>query len=219
MNDIKETIRAEWEIYLSGTLLLLCFAVSVMLFFAGEPTDTSGTGGNSGQSVQPLLSDNAFDFLHPNAPLDNATRNPFRSPLQPPPQPPVEPRRPKPTPPKPPVAIVTPPAVAATAEPTVVAELPPKPPTPQPVYCQRQLTFTYHQQDNSGKSVALLKWATSTTEAEMRTLTIGDCVDGITIIAIATDQVKVQDAYGKNVYLQFGKPRVVIGKKNSEKPK
>lgn len=213
MNDLKDIIRHEWEICLSATLLLLCGCLAVVVFFAGKPADSSGLGGSNGQPAQPLLADSALDFLRPASTPAQTDRNPFRSPLQPP----APPEPPAPRPAQPPAVkpqpVSKPAPVKPAPTPPAAETAPATPPPPAPVYFQRQLTFAYHQQDSTGKSIALIKWATTPTDAEMQTLAIGDTLDGITILAITNDEVKAQDAYGKNVYLLFGKPRVVVGKK------
>ncbi len=220
MNNLEKYFREEWEaLILAGVVLLLLIAMAV--HFSTPPArKRRGLGGGDSLPYSRKSLEQELAALEKSnaAPING---NPFAFTL--------EGEKPSPPPPPPPsVEPVTaeppPPAETDAAEAPVVETLPPPPPEtvaparPRMQNLPQRITYLFFGQDDKGQTTAMLKVQLQGRDSEILTLSPGDQQAGITILSIREQAIRLRDAQGREVTIQYGENRVVTARVEEKTP-
>lgn len=222
MKQWKTFCRQEWEIVTllaSGGVMILL----VLIFALSHEDVIVALGGGGGQlGYADIIDARAYAFMERGGPQWSGVPTPFSPPAAPAPapQPEVEPERPRqrprlqpkpvepPPPPPTPTKLGALPAVGDRPEP---GQETPVPAAPAVESCD--MTFTYHVTTSSGKATAVVSLKRPGAPPLTRSLGVGDEIEGIRILTISGDSLRIRDARGMQRDFRFSETWPVWARK------
>jgi len=212
-----DELKNNWEKAVLALAVLVALAAMVVYASSGDDDEGEVGGGKAALVRESALSPNAFAFLTPKSgQLQEGEASPFRLPIagpEPPkPPPPVEtpaPVQPAPQPaPVKPVHATRPKKTPSVLEEDLQEPAPaPKQDEPQKPVMKRvvgTVQFTFQQQNQSGKTVALLTAHYSGGATETFTVGVGESFWGVTVKAISNEKISLVDARNRRWIVSLG---------------
>ena len=207
MNNLKNFLHKEWEIISLVVLLLLLGLYFVFFVLAAEKNfDFSHAGASTAQ--KPVFSAESSDILLAAKEFPELQRDPFYFKIKHKlPEKEIQKKAPEP---------VTTKEEVKPKEKISKVEIKEEEITPiieekKVVYgvFRRKLNYRYSQTDNSGKITAVFTLTNDSNQAELHIASIGDKIQGIFILSINSQTLRVQDATGKHININFNETKNV----------
>ncbi|NLZ64690.1 MAG: hypothetical protein GX902_12880 [Lentisphaerae bacterium] len=211
MNDIGKYFREEWEVLILAAAALLLLLGLGAHFLIPQAKQRRGLGGGDTIPYKRLFQDQDF-VLQQDSGVLPLSRNPFAfniqggKPITPPPAPTPDP---------------APAAASEQPTPPVQQEQPADPPPPEPEatavevarprrqFLPQRISYMFFGQDDKGQTTAMLKVQLQGKASEIMTLSPGDLQAGVRILSVREEAVRVRDARGREVTIQFSESRIV----------
>jgi outer membrane biosynthesis protein TonB len=228
MNDLKTYCKEEWEI-VTCVVCALATLLALALYALSDHEDKIPPGGSGAQlDYENIVAPGAYAFLRQDAQAWVISRSPFEVKKVQPPAPKVVPEPPRPPrrqPENKPAAPPQPPPPVAPSRPRVsLGALPsvgerPEPGREQGAAAAQQMescemTFTYQFTTSSGKATAVVSVKRPGQPAISRSLAVGEEIEGIRILSISAESLRVRDARGLQKEFRFSETWPVWAKKN-----
>ncbi len=220
MNDLGQYFREEWEaLVLAGVVLLLVLGLGVQ-YLNPPARKRRGLDGAEATPYKRMFRNEDFAFLR-HSEVNQLARDPFLCKVVTD-KPPV-PAKTEPVTPVPVVQAeqIAAPTVAAPVEPITVEPPPqnavPARPARTPAHYQPQrITYVFSRQDDNGQTTAMLKVQLRGKQPEILTLAPGKKAFGFTVLSIQDDALRIRDAKGKEVTIQYGESKIVTARVEGE---
>jgi len=229
MDHLKTFCRQEWEIVSCISCAWLA-VLAVVIYALSASEDSVPLGGTGGQlNYEHIVHPSAYAFLEADHQSWSVERSPFTVKTIQPPATKTPPERPRPPRrrPEPHVDIPAPKPPPAPKAPRVsLGALPSVGDRPEPGLVQAdntpasqnvescEMTFTYQFTTSSGKATAVVSIKRPGRPALSKSLGVGDDIEGIRILSISAESLRVRDARGLQKEFRFSETWPVWAKAN-----